>query len=232
MGLGDARRVKPSGPPGASGSSVSIALRSAPAQNVLPLINEKKASQQVRDTLNAISKKLDTKALLDLNQKLASPDKPEALPRIVVEEPTIKVRFVVSTSPFAGKVGKWVTSRHVRERLEREARRNLALVRRLTPLIVLGSFALTVAVMVPGVGVTVNGATRWLGAGPLTTFLKVQMPLILPGVISGALFAFITSFDEVVDRLAGAVLDDLLGDAARHFLVPVELHRVVGAALR
>ncbi|MGW6932806.1 ABC transporter substrate-binding protein [Lentzea sp. NPDC054927] len=47
------------------------------AENVLPLINEKKASQQVRDTLNAISKKLDTKTLLDLNQKLASPDKPE-----------------------------------------------------------------------------------------------------------------------------------------------------------
>ncbi|KJK49070.1 glycine/betaine ABC transporter substrate-binding protein [Lentzea aerocolonigenes] len=47
------------------------------AQNVLPLVNEKKASQQVRDTLNAISKKLDTKTLLDLNQKLSSPDKPE-----------------------------------------------------------------------------------------------------------------------------------------------------------
>ncbi|MEV6242343.1 ABC transporter substrate-binding protein [Lentzea sp. NPDC051838] len=47
------------------------------AQNVLPLINEKKASQQVRDTLNAISKKLDTKVLLDLNAKLSSPDKPE-----------------------------------------------------------------------------------------------------------------------------------------------------------
>jgi len=47
------------------------------AQNVLPLVNEKKASQQVRDTLNAISKKIDTKTLLDLNQKLASPDKPE-----------------------------------------------------------------------------------------------------------------------------------------------------------
>jgi osmoprotectant transport system substrate-binding protein len=47
------------------------------AQNVLPLINEKKASQQVRDTLNAISKKLDTKTLLELNQKLSSPDKPE-----------------------------------------------------------------------------------------------------------------------------------------------------------
>ncbi|MEO2039050.1 MAG: ABC transporter permease subunit, partial [Martelella sp.] len=37
-----------------------------------------------------------------------------------------------------------------------------------------------------------------LGANPVTTFFKVQMPLILPGVISGALFAFITSFDEVV----------------------------------
>ncbi len=47
------------------------------AQNVLPLVNEKKASQQVRDTLNAISKKIDTKTLLDLNQKLSAADKPE-----------------------------------------------------------------------------------------------------------------------------------------------------------
>ena len=37
-----------------------------------------------------------------------------------------------------------------------------------------------------------------MGANPITTFFKIQMPLILPGVISGALFAFITSFDEVV----------------------------------
>jgi putative spermidine/putrescine transport system permease protein len=37
-----------------------------------------------------------------------------------------------------------------------------------------------------------------MGAGPVRTFYKVQMPLIVPGVISGALFAFITSFDEVV----------------------------------
>ena len=37
-----------------------------------------------------------------------------------------------------------------------------------------------------------------MGAGPIRTFFKVQMPLILPGVISGGLFAFITSFDEVV----------------------------------
>jgi len=37
-----------------------------------------------------------------------------------------------------------------------------------------------------------------MGAGPVRTFFKIQLPLILPGVISGALFAFITSFDEVV----------------------------------
>lgn len=64
---------------------------------------------------------------VQIGDTLADPDKPEALPRISVEEPTIKVRFVVSTSPFAGRVGKWVTSRHLKERLEREGRRNLAL---------------------------------------------------------------------------------------------------------
>jgi len=41
-------------------------------------------------------------------------------------------------------------------------------------------------------------ASANLGANPVRTFFQVQMPLILPGVISGGLFAFITSFDEVV----------------------------------
>jgi putative spermidine/putrescine transport system permease protein len=41
-------------------------------------------------------------------------------------------------------------------------------------------------------------ASQSLGANTITTFRKVVMPLILPGVISGALFAFVTSFDEVV----------------------------------
>ena len=47
------------------------------------------------------------------------------------------------------------------------ARGGLSAVHRLTPLALGAGFALTLAVMVPGVGVTVNGATRWLGAGPL-----------------------------------------------------------------
>jgi len=64
---------------------------------------------------------------VQIGDTLASPERPEALPRISVEEPTIKVRFVANTSPFAGLSGKWVTSRHLRERLYREAKRNLAL---------------------------------------------------------------------------------------------------------
>jgi len=64
---------------------------------------------------------------VQIGDTITAPEAPEALPRIQVEEPTIKMTFCVSTSPFAGKVGKWVTSRHIRERLEREAHRNLAL---------------------------------------------------------------------------------------------------------
>jgi len=64
---------------------------------------------------------------VQIGDTLADVEQPIALPRIQVEEPTIQVRFHVNTSPFAGKSGKWVTSRHVRERLEREARKNLAM---------------------------------------------------------------------------------------------------------
>ena len=45
---------------------------------------------------------------------------------------------------------------------------------------------------------SLNRAARSLGASRARTFFRVTMPLILPGVISGALFAFVTSFDEVV----------------------------------
>jgi GTP-binding protein len=64
---------------------------------------------------------------VQIGDTLADPAQADALPRIVVEEPTIKVSFLVNTAPTAGKVGKWVTSRHLRERLEREAKKNLAL---------------------------------------------------------------------------------------------------------
>jgi GTP-binding protein len=62
-----------------------------------------------------------------IGDTLTSMTAQEALPRIRVEEPTIKVRFHVNTSPLAGKSGKWVTSRHIRDRLEREMKKNLAM---------------------------------------------------------------------------------------------------------
>ena len=61
------------------------------------------------------------------------------------------------------------------------SRHGLRVIRALTPLLLMSSFGLTVAVMLPGVGVTVNGATRWLGAGPLqfqpSELLKVSLVL-------------------------------------------------------
>ena len=57
---------------------------------------------------------------------------------------------------------------------------------------------ITVTATLVGFDRSLTRAAANLGADPVTTFFKVQMPLILPGVISGALFAFITSFDEVV----------------------------------
>jgi GTP-binding protein len=64
---------------------------------------------------------------IQIGDTVASPEAPVALPRISVDNPTIKVRFTISNSPFAGKVGKWVTTRHIRDRLHREARHNIAL---------------------------------------------------------------------------------------------------------
>jgi putative spermidine/putrescine transport system permease protein len=57
---------------------------------------------------------------------------------------------------------------------------------------------ITVTATLVGFDQSLTRAAANLGADPVRTFFKVQMPLILPGVISGGLFAFITSFDEVV----------------------------------
>jgi GTP-binding protein len=58
---------------------------------------------------------------------ICDPDQPEALPLLTVDEPTLTMNFQVNTSPFAGKEGKFVTSRQLRERLARELLSNVAL---------------------------------------------------------------------------------------------------------
>lgn len=67
---------------------------------------------------------------------------------------------------------------------------------------------ITVTATLVGFDHSLTRAAANMGATPIQTFFKVQMPLILPGVISGALFAFVTSFDEVVVVLFVGGLDE------------------------
>jgi len=64
---------------------------------------------------------------VDIGDTIADPEKPEALPLIDVDEPTLNMVFSVNDSPFAGKEGKYVTSRNVRDRLFKELQSNVAL---------------------------------------------------------------------------------------------------------
>jgi GTP-binding protein len=64
---------------------------------------------------------------VEIGATLCDPENPEALAGIAVEEPTVSVDFIVNNSPFAGREGKYVTSRQIRDRLMRELESNVAL---------------------------------------------------------------------------------------------------------
>ena len=63
----------------------------------------------------------------EIGDTVADALEPEALPTIAIDEPTMSMLFTINDSPFFGKDGKFVTSRHIKERLERELERNLAM---------------------------------------------------------------------------------------------------------
>jgi len=64
---------------------------------------------------------------ISIGETLASAETPVAVPYVSIDEPTLAMNFMVNASPFAGREGKWVTSRNIRERLTKELRTNVSL---------------------------------------------------------------------------------------------------------
>lgn len=64
---------------------------------------------------------------VEIGDTIADPSAPVALPRVEVDAPTLEMVFTINTSPLAGRVGKFLTTRHLRERLDRELEKNVAL---------------------------------------------------------------------------------------------------------
>ncbi len=64
---------------------------------------------------------------VDIGDTISNPSKPEALPFVAIDEPTITMNFMVNNSPFAGQEGKYVTTRNISERLSRELKSNVSL---------------------------------------------------------------------------------------------------------
>ena len=86
-------------------------------------LGRKKVEQVVAGDLCAIVGLDD----FEIGDTIADIESPEGLPTIAIDEPTMSMLFTINDSPFFGKEGKFVTSRHIKDRLDRELERNLAM---------------------------------------------------------------------------------------------------------
>ena len=91
--------------------------------NVFDGLSQKEANQVIAGDICAVVG-LDP---IDIGDTIACPDSPTALPTVKIDEPTLKMTFRVNDSPFAGREGRYVTSRQVWDRLQRELQSNVAL---------------------------------------------------------------------------------------------------------
>src|SRR5205085_211493 len=64
---------------------------------------------------------------ITIGDTITSIENPAPLPRVAIDEPTIAMQFTVNTSPFAGREGQYVTSRNLRERLDKELLTNVSI---------------------------------------------------------------------------------------------------------
>ena len=113
-----------------SNMSVSLCKRNGNIQkskikelHVFDGLGRKKINEVIAGDLCAIVGLED----FEIGDTIADADNPEALPAIKIDEPTMSMLFTINDSPFFGRDGKYVTSRHIRDRLKKELEKNLAM---------------------------------------------------------------------------------------------------------